>query len=237
MKLSCSIMGHPARSGEVDELTAALGREVPIYWDQEGPPSGDADRVWRTARGAWMLADPAADWHVLIQDDAILCPDFLAGMEVALDHVPADAVVSPYLGTGRTVPIRWEALARAADTTVASWVRSHKLMWGVCIALPVAAIPEMIRRSDTRAGITDDMRVAGWAEHTGREVWYPWPSLVDHRLVPSLTKHRARDRVARRWHSGSALHLDWSGEVVTDPLLVRRCAPRSGPSWSGRNRG
>jgi len=214
----------------VAELVAALDRPVPVHWDDEGPPNGKADRVWRTARGAWLLADPAADWHVLIQDDALPCEDFLAGLERALEHVPPDAVVSGYLGTGRTVPIRWEALARAADSAGASWVRTGKLMWGVCIVLPVRLIPEMIERADRRAGIPDDMRVAGWAERTGREVWYPWPSLVDHRKVPSLTKHRAHDRVARRWHSGSALDLSWSGGVVTDPILARRRPQRSGPS-------
>ena len=118
MRLSASIMAHPARSGEVAELVAALDREVPIYWDNEGPPSGKADRVWRTARGAWELADPAADWHALIQDDALVCRDLLAGLELALEHVPPDAVVSGYLGTGRTVPIRWEALARAAEIEI-----------------------------------------------------------------------------------------------------------------------
>ena len=223
-------MAHPVRSGEVAELIAALDRKVLVHWDDQGPPSGQADRVWRTARGAWELADPAADWHALIQDDAIPCPDFLAGLERALEHVPPDVVVSAYLGTGRTVPIRWEALARAADSAGASWVRTQKLMWGVCIVLPLNLIPEMIERADRRAGVPDDMRVAGWAEKTGREVWYTWPSLVNHRSVPSLTKHRAHDRVARRWHSGSALDLSWSGVVVTDPMLARRCMERSGPS-------
>lgn len=230
MKLSAAIMAHPARSGEVAELKAALDREVPVYWDSEGPPSGNAERVWRTARGAWLLADPAADWHALIQDDAVPCADLLAGLEHALEHVPPNAVVSGYLGTGRTVPIRWEALARAADTAGASWVRTARLMWGVCVILPVVLIPEMIERADRRTGIPDDMRVAGWAEKTGREVWYPWPSLVDHRKVPSLTKHRAHDRVARRWHTGSALDLSWSGGVVTDPIMARTRPQRSGPT-------
>ena len=59
MRLSASIMAHPARSGEVAELVAALDRPVPVHWDDEGPPSGKADRVWRTARGAWLLAEIA----------------------------------------------------------------------------------------------------------------------------------------------------------------------------------
>lgn len=233
MRLSAAVMAHPDRAVYVADLALQLqtpDRPVPVVWDEEGKPSGNNDRVWRNARAGWMSHDPAADWHVLIQDDAVPCTDFLTGLERALEHVPQDAVVSAYLGTGRNVPIRWEALARSADAAGASWVRSEKLMWGVCIALPVSLIGEMIGYADRRIGVPDDMRVAGWTEKRKGEVWYTWPSLVDHLSVPSLTKHRAHDRVARRHHDGSALDLVWSGPVVTDPIMERRRASRSGPS-------
>lgn len=230
MRISASVMAHPDRADQVRELMTALDRPVAIHWDDEGPPSGNADRIWRTARAAWTMADPEADWHVLIQDDARPCADLLAGLERALAYVPPDAVVSPYLGTGRNVPIRWEAMARAADTAGATWVRSNKLMWGVCIVLPVKLLGEMISYADRRSSVPDDMRVAGWAEKTNREIWYTWPSLVDHLTIPSLTKHKARERVARQWTGGSALEINWSGHAVTDPMLARRNPDRSGPS-------
>lgn len=223
-------MAHPDRADQVRSLLDALDRPAAVAWDDEGPPSGNGDRVWRTARRGWQLADPEADWHVLIQDDAVPCADLLAGLERALSYVPQDVVVSPYLGTGRNVPIRWEAMAGAADKAGATWVRSQKLMWGVSIALPVALIPDMITYADRRAGVPDDMRVAGWAERRGHDVWYTWPSLVDHLPVPSLTKHKARERVARRHHPGSALSIEWNAQALTDPMLARRRPLRSGPS-------
>lgn len=229
MRLSASIMAHPNRADSVRDLEKALDRPAAIHWDREGAPSGNADRIWRQARAAWEMADPTADFHVLLQDDAVPCANFLAGLERALEHAPPGAVVSPYLGDGRNVPIRWRALADAAESRGAAWVRSDRLMWGVCIVLPVTLIPEMIAYADRRAGVPDDMRVAGWAERRAGEVWYTWPSLVDHRRVPSLTKHRAADRVARRHHTGSALDLVWSGPVVTDPMTARRNPIRSGP--------
>jgi hypothetical protein len=236
VKLSASVMAHPNRSAEVAELLTALDRDVPVHWDPEGPPAGGGDRVWRQARATWQLHDPAADWHVLIQDDAIVCPDLLAGLEQALEHVPADAVVSPYLGTGRNVPRRWQVMAEQADKRGAPWIVSGRVMWGVCLALPVARILEMITWCDRKAGMPDDMRVGAWAVRNQLDVWYPWPSLVDHRTVPSLTKSRARDRVARRHHDGSALDIDWSGPVVTDPMLARHRGPRSGPRGAWRVR-
>lgn len=233
MKLSASIMAHPDRAEHVDRLRRSLGLShgvTPVHWDDEGPPSGNADRVWRTARAAWLLHDPAADWHLLIQDDASPVTDLLPALEKALEHAPQDAVVSAYLGQGRYVPSCWSEMAARADQKHASWVRTLKLMWGVGIALPTRDIHSMIEFADRRARVPDDMRVAGWAERNGREVWYTWPSLVDHLPLESLTKHKATERRARRTHLGSALELNWNGPVVTDSMLERRRGPRSGPS-------
>lgn len=223
-------MAHPDRSELVKTLTSSLDRQVPVYWDPEGKPSGSGDRVWRVAREAWMLADPNADFHLLLQDDAIVCPDLLAGLEQGLDFVPDDATLSLYLGDGRNVPIRWRAMASAAESAGAAWVRSDRVMWGVGLVLPVRLIPEMITWANRKAGMPDDMRVGAWTERRRAEVWYTWPSLVDHRQVPSLTKHRAAERKAHRHHQGSALDITWSGPVVTDPMTARRTASRSGPS-------
>ena len=225
-------MAHPDRSALVADLRERLtgAGEIPVHWDDEGPASGNADRVWRTARGGWMLADLDADWHVLIQDDALVCEDFLPGLAHALLGVPDDVVVCPYLGRGGAVGQRWVNLGHEADRRGASWVLSHKLMWGVAICIPVRLIPEMIDRADRMVGTPDDMRVSGWAKRTRRDVWYTWPSLVDHRPVPSITKHRAADRHAVRYYAGSALNIDWTGPVVRDPMLTRIRGPRSGPS-------
>jgi hypothetical protein len=207
-----------------------LDRDVPVNWDSEGPASGNGDRVWRTARGGWELADPTADFHVLIQDDALPCADFLAGLERALEHVPDDAVVSPYLGRGGAAGPRWERIGAEAERRGASWVLSSKVMWGVALVLPVRLIPDLIERADRMTGVPDDMRVAGWAQRRHAQVWYPWPSLVDHQPVPSITKHRAADRHAVRHHTGSALEINWSGPVVPDPMYAMLRGPRSGPS-------
>jgi hypothetical protein len=230
VRISAAIMAHPDRGEQVTELVDALDRPVPVIWDEEGAPSGNADRIWRTARRVWALTDPGAEYHVLIQDDALVCADYLAGLEKALDYVPQGAIVSPYLGTGRMAPARWATLARMASERGASWIAGERVMWGVSLAMPTADIPAMIEWADRRGGVPDDMRVGGWAKRTNREVWYPWPSLVDHRPVPSLTKHRASDRRARLHYTGSALDLPWNGPVVTDPMMMRRAGPRSGPS-------
>jgi hypothetical protein len=231
VEISASIMAHPDRLDSVKTLLDVLGEDVPVSWDDEGPASGNADRVWRNARAAWLMHDPDADWHVLIQDDAVPCIDFLLGMHQALKRIPTEApvVMSPYFGTGRLVSNRWDRLAERADQSSTSWIRTTKVMWGVCLAIPVRHIPAMIAFADRRQGIPDDMRVAGWAARNNADVWYPWPSLIDHATVPSLTKHKAHDRRARKMLTGSALGVDWSVKPVTDPALIRARGQRSGP--------
>lgn len=223
-------MAHPDRADLVADLLGRLDRPVPVHYDPEGPPKGNGDRIWRVARAAWQMADPGSDFHLLLQDDALPAPDLLAGLERALDHVPPDAVVSPYLGKGGAVGPRWERIAAEAERRGSSWVLSEKLCWGVAIILPTRLIPEMIERANMSAGTPDDMRVAGWARRRQAEVWYTWPSLVDHRPVPSITKHRAADRHAVQHHHGSALAVDWSGPVTRDPMYVRMRGARSGPT-------
>lgn len=222
-------MAHPSRAKLVLEMLGELGREVPAYWDCEGPPSGNADRGWRTARRAWQLHDPDADWHLLLQDDAWPCADLLAGLERALEHVPPEAVVSPYLGRGGITPPRFHTLAADAERARTPWIVSSKLLWGVSVCLPTGLISEMVERADRMTGVTDDMRIAGWAERRHIPVWYTWPSLVDHRQVESITKHRAKERVAQRHHRGSALEIDWSGPATLDPMYRLRNRGRSGP--------
>jgi hypothetical protein len=234
VKLSVSVMAHPDRAPLVEKLVTALDPthtlSIPVAMDDEGPPSGNTDRGWRTARRGWELADPAADFHLLLQDDALPCADLLAGLSKALEHVPPDAVVSAYLGNGGGIGPYWGAIATEANRRRASWVRSGKLNWGVAIILPTRLIPEMIEHANRSTGVPDDIRVCGWVGKRHGEVWYTWPSLVDHLDVPSLTKHRAKDRRAWRHHLGSALGLRWDGPVALDPAFARLRGPRSGPS-------
>lgn len=236
MKVSVSVMAHPERRERAEQLAECVG--APIFWDLEGPASGNSDRVWRTARGAWELHDPSADYHLVLQDDAIVSADLLPGVERMLgDFAPTlRPLVSLYFGTGGSSTSRADRTAALARQQNASWIRSDRLFWGVAIMLPTNRIREMITYANQRVGVPDDMRIAGWAKFSRTEVWYPLPSLVDHALVPSLTKHRARDRHAHWFHPGSSLTLPWDGPVLTDPMLARDHPTRSGPASRRRER-
>jgi hypothetical protein len=212
MRISVSIMAHPDRRAQVAALRDQVG-PVPVAWDAEGPPSRDPERLWRTAREAWRLYDPAAAWHLLLQDDAVPAPGLLAALPGALAHVPCPSVVSLYVGTGRPVPGVWHELARRGDEEGASWLVGPMVSWGVALLVPTHLIPELLIWGDRQRGIPDDLRVGRWAHHRKLEAWFPWPSLVNHPDGASLVGHGG-GRTARRFLEGDARAVDWGGPVV-----------------------
>jgi hypothetical protein len=213
MRLSISIMAHPDRMDQVSALRAQLGDDVPVAWDLEGPPKRDHARIWRNAQTAWTMFDPQADWHLLLQDDAILAPDMVAALEKGLEYVPRPAIVSLYIGTGRPLPMIWQRLGKQADAAGASWIIAPRSMWGVALVLPTVCIPEMLSYAQNQHGLADDMRVGRWARKMRLEAWFPWPSLVDHPDGASIVGHGS-GRTALRFAPGSALDWNPAGPVV-----------------------
>lgn len=224
MRLSAAIMAHPARADLVAEMQATLDRDVPIVWDTDtGPPSADKQRRWRTGRRAWETHHPDADWHIVLQDDALTSPDLIAGLEKALDHIPDSVnLVCPYFGTKRPSQLVVTRLAREARNDDASFIRSTSLNWGVAIIARTATIDTMLHWCDERKSLPYDTRVGRYyRDHLHQECWYTWPSLVDHRDGPSLISHSDNGRHAHLFHQSSALELAWDGPVLADPRVRR----------------
>lgn len=214
MRLSASIMAHPARTEHVQELQAALDRDVPVAWDPNPDPSPDPARRWATGKAAWELHDPTADWHMVIQDDAIVCRDLLAGLETALAEIGPDGLASAYTGTGRPNQAAVKRALADAAKTGHTWMYTWSLNWGVAIIAPTRTIPAMIEWCDApdRAHLNYDMRVGQYYRDVlGWRTWYTVPSLVDHRDTASLIGHgQGGNRRAHTLHDGSALDIDWT---------------------------
>lgn len=225
MRLSASIMAHPVRESLVDELVASLDRPVAVHWDLAGPPTSQGEQRWNNGVGAWRMYDPDADYHVVIQDDAAVCEDFLAGFEKALERVPNDnaQVVSAYIGSKRPSQMVFTNMARQARFEDASWVRGLKLSWGVAIALRTDTIEPMLEWCSELQGAPYDLRISKYyRDEVNIDCWYTWPCLVDHRQSPSLVAHGDQGRHARSFYQGSALDLAWGGPIIYDRRLKRR---------------
>lgn len=223
MDINCSvaIMAHPKREEFIPELEKKLDKEPTIVWDKGN------DR-WDTGRRSMLAYDPKATHHLVVQDDALICQDLVSGVEKALSHLP-DPQNSPMcLYIGRVRPQRRPIanLVARAKRHKASFIKLTQMHWGVGIVMPTRYINEMVTWADRRADIKNyDLRIGRWLQHKQIPVYYPWPSLVDHRDSPSLVPGRTGR--GRRAHvfigtTNSALDHDWSGTILTPSGSDRR---------------
>lgn len=213
MNLSVTVMAHPSRKAFVDELVPHLDGRV-----LRGSPSIVWDRMndrWDTGRRSQLDFDPAADWHLVVQDDALVCPDFIEGVHAALAAVP-DNPVAFYLGRVRPYHGFMRRVVGQAQREGKSWLAMPGPWWGVALAVPTARIEQMIEWCDPHTEIENyDRRMAAYWKSIGVACWYSIPSLVNHRSGesnPSLIPGRdGRHRVAFAFIGDrSPLEVDWN---------------------------
>lgn len=219
-RMSAAIMAHPKRERFVEILSDSLDRTAPVVWDQHN------DR-WDTGRRSMLEHDPLASHHLVLQDDAIVCQDLLAGIELALNHVPEPEYTPLALYIGRNKPFKYSMnqVTTKAEREHAAWVRMTQIHWGVGIVMPINLIGKMIDWCDEHPELENyDRRISRWVGTQKLNVYYPWPSLVDHRVSPSLVEGRqSKGRYAYRFVgiNQSALSHNWGGPVISLPSLTR----------------
>src|SRR5690606_7028895 len=161
VRLSAAIMAHPVRAAEAESVQAALDRPVPIVYDRVATPSKDPRQRWANGSRAWEAHDSSADWHLVIQDDALVCEDLLAGLERALAVLGPEGLVSAFTGHGRPEHTHVRKSWRHAVDKGHAWMSTRSLCWGVAIVAPVRTIPDMLAwcSAPERQGMTYDMRI------------------------------------------------------------------------------
>ncbi|XOB41788.1 MAG: hypothetical protein ACKKMS_00090 [Candidatus Nealsonbacteria bacterium] len=173
MKLSVAIMMHLAREKYKEYLLSKLGN-VPIAMDR-------GKGLWDTAKRAWLAHNPEEKYHIVIQDDAIIGKDFYLNIEKEINRYPNQAY-SFYFGNRKGMREIAEK-GEKDDGVMMRWIS-----WGVAICLPTRIIPEMVKFCDEMKTLEkhDDTRISHFLKKIGMKVWYPIPSLVDHRPEKSL---------------------------------------------------
>lgn len=174
--LSISVMMHPSRREYLPYLTERLG-PVPVAMDR-------GRGVWDTCRRAWECA--TGDWHLVIQDDALICKGFHQRIAPLLTERTA---YSLYFG--------WRAKfeASAPGYLAAGGVTLPSLHWGLAVCLPRELIKPMLEfgEASTLDPKLDDTRISRFLRSVNVPVRYPLPSLVDHRLTTSLVTGSAEE--------------------------------------------
>lgn len=216
MDISLAIMAHPKREAMVDELIPALDQEPVVVWDCLN------DR-WDTGKRA-LQAHGGSDYHIVIQDDAVVSPRLVAGVAEMLAALPEGVPIGLYYGSASPRRPYHKRMHQAAVEQGARWIAlTDSPMWGVGLVIPTSHIAGIVELGDSVTSTNNyDTRVARF--YCQRvEQWYPIPSPIDHRrgdsLVPGRTNH---NRVAHQFlGETSAADIDWSAPVVRQPSTTR----------------
>lgn len=213
MNITVAVMAHPKRAKEAEALALELKKhpftDVSISFD--GIDAGSHQEEWDNGKRALMAGIGRGEWHLVIQDDAILCPDFYNNVVGALSAVPAKTLVSFYTGKPRPLGKRVEIAVSKAK--YANWLQYWLLLWGVGIAVPSTHIEPLIDFVDDREE-PYDTRIGIFYQRNRLPIYYTMPSLVDHNDdLDSLLEHGKAGgaRVAHRLATGP---VQWNNDVI-----------------------
>lgn len=213
MRITAAIMAHPKRKKQTQALEVALTSypfvEVTRCYDT--PDAHTHTDEWNNGKRALQAGIGRGDWHVVVQDDAILCREFYANVVGAISNVPSKSLISLYTGTSRPLGKRVKlAVDKVNDET---WLSYWLLMWGVGIAIPSDHIAPMIDFVDDREE-PYDTRIGIFYQRNRLPVYYTVPSLVDHDDdLDSLLDH-GKARGARVAHKLADGVITWNKQII-----------------------
>lgn len=172
-------MADPRRGSLVTELLRRLPGATAV-WDRQR-------HVWDTFRRCLRAAGDAT--HLLVvQDDAVVCPDLVGKVRSAIEH-SGEHPIGLYLPGNRfSRQVLGRVVSRAQLRRV-PWIEMPGPWWGVGTVFPADHIPGLLEWCAEGGPLGLDYRIAGWYEREGIPCWYTVPCLVGHRHVdenPSL---------------------------------------------------
>lgn len=174
-------MAHPNRMDNANKLREQL-ENCPMSIDQ-------GCGIIANCRNAWTLRNVMSDFHFVIQDDAILCREFIPRVNQLVRSLHHRQAFSLYMGRR---PEMAEEQRKAASR---GWW-NNSLRWGVAVGLKSSLIPKMLKAYDTHTIQKDDARIKRFLISQRIDVYYPLPSLVEHMSGPSLVGDPGENRRA-----------------------------------------
>jgi hypothetical protein len=158
------------------------------------------------SRQMWSWAAEIDATHFLqLQDDVVAAHDFWAHLHAMIDAVP-DKIVG------------LESVHPSAVDMAGNWYTTSDGLIGVGYVVPMPQLREFLEWRATRLckgaveSITEDTLLCTWALSTGRRIYHPVPTIIDHDITLKSTygndAHQHR-RPLVTWRDRS-LPLDWA---------------------------
>lgn len=215
-KISVAVMAHKKRKQWTEELIERLDAPATVVWDKHND-------VWETGRRS-LLAAQDSDYHIVVQDDTLICKDLVAGVQKLLEFVPEHRPMCLYYGSRKRTS-EYGRMYQQAKSSNSDWlVLKRGLAWGIGLAIPTEHINDIVAFGDKvklGTGAVYDGRVRRWYQEQDIEQWYPIPSLVDHRSalegdVSLMGRTNSQHRVAFEFigKDNSPLDRVWTAKAM-----------------------
>lgn len=133
--------------------------------------------IWDTSRRAWLMFDPNKDYHIVIQDDAIIGKGFLKKAEEIMKE---DAVYNFYMGRPR-----FTREIEMAKLTGKRFLVKDNLHHEICFAVPTKRVKEMVGYVGS-LNPDSDRFINHYVRREKLRVIFPMPSMIDHRNEGTL---------------------------------------------------
>lgn len=169
-------MACKEREDNVPYFIEKLG-EVPISIDY-----GEKG-IWNNCKDSWLLHQNK-DWHIVLQDDSIIPPDFNKHIEDLIRKIgDQDYIISLYVGA------RLKNKIRVALNMGKDFVTHYSILNENALMMRTKHINQMINYCDSRKATTDRY-IQTFARKKGLLVYYPVPSLIQHRADGSVYRKK-----------------------------------------------
>lgn len=207
MLISVSIMAHPKRKAAAEALYDQLKQypfsDVVIIWDE-------LNSEWHTGKRALKGgAVLGSQWHVVIQDDALLTPNFYENIRGAIEALPVKTIISLY--TGQPRPLGQRVSAAIKKATHGDFLESIQLYWGVGLVIPSDQIEQMLEFVED-IELPYDNKVGEYYCQNGMPVYYTYPSLVNHDDDKGSLLGHGADNTVRVAYEVATGPVTWTGK-------------------------
>lgn len=211
MNISAAVMAHPKRRAQAESLRRQLKKYpfayVSVVYDQQ-------NSEWHTGRRALKQGIGRGEWHVVIQDDALLTPYFYENIISAIIALRDKSLISLYTGTAR--PLAGRVTAAVERAPEGSFIEFRQLLWGVGIVIPTDHIKPVLEFVED-IDLQYDNKIGEFYCRNGLNVYYTVPSLVDHddevdTLLPGHGRHISPER--RVAHKLAKDQIYWSNDTT-----------------------
>lgn len=171
-KISAAVVHHKDRPEVIEPLIKSLGPDTKVFTSIMEKYNTEINDVVETSMKAWEAYDPTAEYHLVVEDDVILCNNFYENLDFIL------------IDPARIYNLHWRQRPVPMYARKSGFVLANERVSipTLAVCIPTALIPDLLVHAKADKGWMD-IRIVNWAHDRGIMIYYPIPCLVQHNVA------------------------------------------------------